>query len=233
VHLLHIGKTGGTAVKAALGEAESAPSLIIHPHEISLRDIPAGDGVIFFVRDPITRFVSGFYSRKRQGRPSHDVPWTREERRAFEQFETPDALATAIEEDADERRGEARAAMQSIEHVRSSYWDWCIDEQYLASRWDDILFVGQLESLNDDFVALKKILNWPGDVTLPRDPDRAHKSPTGEDRTLSEAATLNLSRWYAAEYRFLQLCAEWRAGSLQLPFAVEYAMPGAAQTESA
>ena len=74
VHLLHIGKTGGTAVKAAVRQSDANGSLLIHPHEVTLRDIAPGDDVIFFVRNPVDRFVSGFFSRKRQGQPGHFVP---------------------------------------------------------------------------------------------------------------------------------------------------------------
>ena len=82
VHFLHIGKTGGTAFKHAITTARRqnarlgalTPALHLHPHTVHLRDIPKGDRFFFFLRDPISRFVSGFYSRKNQGHPRHFVP---------------------------------------------------------------------------------------------------------------------------------------------------------------
>src|SRR5689334_1107802 len=84
VHLLHVGKTGGTAVKHALaGVVTEQFRIVAHSHDITIRDVPIGEHVVFFVRDPISRFVSGFYSRQRQGRPRYDVPWSPNESIAF------------------------------------------------------------------------------------------------------------------------------------------------------
>ncbi len=75
IHFLHIGKTGGTAVKYALSSYSKNEKyeIILHGHETKLKDIPNGEKFFFFLRNPITRFTSGFYSRKRQGRPSITV----------------------------------------------------------------------------------------------------------------------------------------------------------------
>ena len=69
VHFLHIGKTGGTAIKAALKAYPPAVTLHVHPHRFALADVPRGERVFFFVRDPLSRFVSAFHSRKRRGLP--------------------------------------------------------------------------------------------------------------------------------------------------------------------
>lgn len=232
-HLLHVGKTGGTAVKAAIsGSPEARQSVILHPHQVTLRNIARGDKVIVFVRDPIDRFISGFYSRKRQGRPAHDVPWTRAERRAFERFATPNDLAAAISSADESLKHEATAAMTSIEHVRSSYWDWFISEEYMASRWNDVIFIGQLETIKDDFERLKELMSWPSELALPYDASASHKGPTGEDRSLGQEATRNLERWFAADYRFLQLCARRRIAAMAEPFAVSYPSPDASSNGS-
>jgi hypothetical protein len=53
VHLLHIGKTGGSALKSSLGWRRVTPScfVVAHVHAFRLRDVPPGDGVVFFLRD--------------------------------------------------------------------------------------------------------------------------------------------------------------------------------------
>src|SRR3954468_20142447 len=60
VHMLHVPKTGGTAVRAALEDARLPPGLrvLLHGHGMSLRNIPREDDVFFFLRDPVDRFVS-------------------------------------------------------------------------------------------------------------------------------------------------------------------------------
>ena len=72
LHFLHIGKTGGTAVKHALKPVAAAGHLMLHGHDVRLHDVAPGEQVFFFLRDPLSCFVSAFYSRQREGRrPGH------------------------------------------------------------------------------------------------------------------------------------------------------------------
>ena len=75
--MIHIGKTGGSAVRDALIRAGVLDHYVLkfYGHWFKLTDVPKGEKVIFFLRDPISKFVSGFYSRKRQGKPLYNVPW--------------------------------------------------------------------------------------------------------------------------------------------------------------
>ena len=84
-HFMHIGKTGGTALRFALHDVRSATAyrLVLHGHRAHLDGIPVGEKFFFSVRDPIDRYVSAFLSRQRQGRPSHYRPWTEGEATAF------------------------------------------------------------------------------------------------------------------------------------------------------
>ena len=95
-HFLHIGKTGGTAVKHALEPFAAEFGIVLHPHGTTLSHVPAGEHAFFFLREPVARFVSGFNSRKRRGRPRYDYPWTENEQWAFERFATPDDLARSL-----------------------------------------------------------------------------------------------------------------------------------------
>lgn len=208
VHMLHIGKTGGTAVKAALqlAPARRNLSLRLHSHGTRLRDVPPGEKVFFFLRDPVARFVSGFYSRQRQGQPRYAIPWTPAEAVAFERFETPNALGLALASADSSLRSAAISAMNAITHVRSSYWDWFEDEAYFASRAGDVLMVGFQETLERDFDRLKSLLQLPSRIVLPADDTASHRSPRGLDRRLDVAAIEALQAWYARDYEFLELC---------------------------
>lgn len=206
VHLLHIGKTGGTAVKQALaGIVTKRYRIVAHPHEFTIRDVPVGEKVVFFVRDPISRFVSGFYSRQRQGKPRYNVPWSPAEAVAFSRYSTPRELALGLAAPDATDRASAEQAMRSIQHVNSSYWDWFGDPENLATRIDDVIFVGAQEQLNEDFETLKNLLGVDQSVELPRDPTAAHCNPESLDRTLAEQAVATLARWYRSEYDFLTL----------------------------
>lgn len=208
VHFLHVGKTGGTAIKNALRGYEVTDEYLIclHSHRVKLPDVPRGQKVMFFVRDPMSRFVSGFYSRKRRGEPAYSFSWNRGERRAFETFDTPDQLGTALSSKDDGLRQSAETAMQAIEHVRTSFWDWFGSEDYFLSRKEDIIFVGSQESLSRDFEVMKSKLGVSGEVVLPKDDLNAHRNPKDLDRSLGDVALANLSAWYEDDYHFLRLC---------------------------
>ena len=196
IHLLHIGKTGGTAVKEALKPYLSGESyeVVCHRHGTTLREIPDGDGVIFFLRDPISRFVSGFYSRQRKGRPRYNVPWSPGEAKAFRRFGTPNQLALALSSENDRKRRVAIESMGSIQHVRDSFWSWFDNESYFQSRIPAIEFIGFQETLDRDFEALKGRLHLPEEAVLPKDDQGSHKNPEVVDKRLDDEATINLKR---------------------------------------
>lgn len=210
VHFLHIGKTGGSAVKYAIRKHYSAASscyvIRLHPHGVKLRDVPNGESAIFLLRDPISRFVSGFNSRQRQGQPRYFSPWSPDEIVAFEHFNTPNQLALALSSPDTEQKRKAKNAMRSINHVRSSYWEWFESEQYFESRWSDIFFIGFQEHLSEDFDILKKKLGLPDSARLPEGDIAAHRNPKNLDETLEDEAIANLNNWYKDDFTFISLC---------------------------
>ena len=208
LHYIHIGKTGGTALKAALRAVdEPRRRFLLHQHQVSLDDIRIGEPCLFFVRDPISRFTSGFLSRQRQGKPRHNVPWSPEEEKAFTLFQTPNALALTLGDGDESRRAAAERAMREIRHVRDSYWRWLKSEDYLRSRRSDIVFVGAQEHLERDVATLARMLDMS--IILPSDDVNAHRSPGGVPRRLEAEAVANLRQWYADDYRCLAVLRGW------------------------
>jgi hypothetical protein len=116
VHLLHIGKTGGTAIQHALRPlVETGPfSVRLHGHAMTLRQIPPGERTVLFLRHPLTRFVSGFYSRQRQGLPRHYVPWRPEEAEAYARFPTANTLAAALSSDDPQERASTKVPWRCL-----------------------------------------------------------------------------------------------------------------------
>lgn len=208
VHLLHIGKTGGTAVAQALHAHSRTPTHVIlkEGHRIQLRHVPPGEQIVFFLRDPITRFISGFYSRRRMGWPRYQGQWTPAESEAFSRFETPDAVGRALgSANVHERHG-AEQAMRGIYHVQSHYWDWFDNEATFRSRQRDVLFVGRQERLADDFRVLTRLLHLPDAVQLPDDDVKSHRGALDDDKRMSAAAVGALRDWYREDYGFIKLC---------------------------
>ena len=143
VHFLHIGKTGGSAIKQALETCLQTPryQVLLHPHGVSLRDVPGGESVFFCLRNPVSRFVSGFYSRQRKGQPRYYSEWSPAEQEVFERFETPDQIARALADESSKDHAAARQAMVSVEHF-APFRNWFVDLDYFRSRVDDVLFIG-------------------------------------------------------------------------------------------
>lgn len=219
IHLIHIGKTGGSALKEAIrGDIRGVHSvyqdvapgtrILTHSHHIDLGRIPARDDVGFVLRDPVSRYVSGFMSRLRQGKPRHDRPWSPLERRAFERFPTPDALAVALSSQDPETRAAAERAMRDIRHVRTSFGTWLGSPDLLRSRRAHILLVGWQETLADDFERLRALIGLPDQCQLPDDPKQSNKAPDDTPTELSEAGTANIRSWYAEDYAIIDALEE-------------------------
>jgi hypothetical protein len=211
VHFLHVAKTGGTAIKAALAPSKllkrvSTPThtLYLRDHEIRLSDIPEGQSVIFGVRDPARRFVSGFYSRLRGGRKGRNIDDPRE-RAVFEQFKTPRDLARDLYSEDAARREAAQNAVNAILHTRVKLADWLGSPAELERRRNDILFVYQQEGLDQDFATLSRILSL-SQAALPTDDVAAHRLKGDWDTSLDDLARENLRKWYASDYEIIAAC---------------------------
>lgn len=208
VHVLHISKTGGTALRRALGSVPPEHGVISHGHLMRLRDVPEDEGVFFVVRRPTFRFVSAFNSRLRKGRPPTRRPWSKGEALAFERFRTPNQLAEALDSADSEEQAAARRAMTDIWHLKMRYTDWLEDEAYLESRRPSIVMVGRTERLNEDFEELKRRLRLPDGLSLPDDPVGSHATPAGFDRALSARGRRNVRGWYRRDIELWKFLVE-------------------------
>lgn len=209
LHFIHIGKAGGSAIKDAFGDNRTYTTdeyiIIFHKHWFKFKDVLPGDKVFFFVRDPVSRFVSAFNSRKRKDLPKLYDEWAKNEEVAFNRFDTANDLAVSLSSYDLEMRQKAVDAMNGIAHVKASYWDWFHSKDYFLSRIDDVLFIGSQENLNRDFLELKEVLGLPEDIELPANEVSMNKSPDGSNKYLSSEAIQNLREWYSRDYDFLNL----------------------------
>jgi len=212
-HYIHIGKTGGTAFKYALSNQKDEERrqvfdhtiIYIHGHHHTIEKIPNGEKVFFFLRDPIKRFVSGFYERyPKSDHPT--FPWSKSERAAFNQFKTPNELACALSSQDKLVRDQAIAAMNGIEHIRQPLIFWVKSIDYFKTRLQDLFFIGFQENLNDDFLTLKEMLRLPQSMQLPpRDGSLSNITPKSFDKNLSPEAKANLRQWYTKDYQLIQI----------------------------
>lgn len=208
VYYLHLGKTGGSFAKTVLRDADSFTDegvlFVPFGHNITQRHLPAGSSYFFATRDPVSRFVSGFYSRKRKGQPTSFRDWSRGEARAFGRFAEANELAEALDDPDPEQRAEARAAMRAIKHVREFQHDWFPDRIRLAAD----LAAGRAnrlrqEHLNSDMKALFASLGAPLAENALASRAPVHANIYTRAPQLSERAYANLRAHYAADYVFL------------------------------
>ncbi len=146
---LHIGKTGGTALRAVLEQhaaRSGQDSMRKLPHKFTLHrviyEFPEAQ-IGLFVRDPVQRFVSGFLSRRRCGRPRYNSTWSVEETRAFTMFPTPTQLGEALAR----RDPEAICAVAAIQHTRRNLAHYLHDVSTLERFRGRIGFIGRLDRL--------------------------------------------------------------------------------------
>lgn len=211
VHFLHIGKAAGTQV-GLIAEQINRQSdhlrIITHGHQVRLKDLPSGERYFFSVRDPASRFVSGFYSRKRKGQPRIHAEWTAYERASFERFEHANDLAESIFEPGDPGL-HAFCAMKSITHTAMDQVDWFQSTGYFFEV-DPPVWILRQESFSDD---LGNFMEALGCQSLPISPSSnavsAHRNDYSSIPQLSAKARANLSRWYAQDFEFYARCVAW------------------------
>ena len=210
VHFIHIGKTGGTALKHAFDGHVVTRSHFVktHLHHFHLKHIPEGEKFFFSIRDPKDRFISAFYARQREDKPKFYLPHRKGEARAFSTFNTPNELALALSSQDSDLRSKAEDAMQSIIHLKESYWDWLEDETYFMKRMPDLMLVCHLKSLAHDFSRLKEEVQMSDAAKLPEPGVNSHSSSDKLDKKLEPHAVENLHNWYAKDYRLMEILEE-------------------------
>jgi Sulfotransferase family len=223
VHFIHVSKAGGSVLRYAIREARKKNGGKLesqwgpiwgHNHLFRLSDLEPGDMAVFALRDPVTRFLSGFYSRLREGAPRYHIRHTRSERQAFEWFPTPQELADSLAARGP-KRWRAKLAMQSIGHLKRRQTFWTGKPSYVRENLDRVLYIARQETLSEDWEKLKALLDIPADVALSKDDTIAHRTEYSGDRTLSEKGTKAIRAWYAEDYQLLEIADEFRAGDPQ------------------
>lgn len=223
LHFVHVGKTGGTAIKRALrskglaywdGDTEEFVAGVpetpygriqLHRHSFRITHVPEGDHVFFCLRDPVSRFLSAFYSRANKGQPRFYFEWTPEERRAFEAFPTPQRLAAGLASSDGEERGLARWAMRHIRHMRPMHRVVGTPRQ-IRARGRQIVYIAMQETLADDWRQLRALLDLPQRARLPSGPVRSHRGDASLDSHLDPASVAALRDWYRSDYELLSYC---------------------------
>jgi len=215
--MIHIGKTGGSALKTMFmvkAEELNAKGVDVRgrKHTVTLQDMiqKREENIIFFVRHPVSRFVSAFNSRLRQGLPRYNSPWNRSEEIAFSRFKEPNELAEALSSEDPNVSTAAKWDMQSINHVKEHMSKWLISKNFLEANRDALYYIGTTETMDEDVIKLfEKMGVAPPDADLGN--VHRHETPVGYSKTLSDKAVTNLTQWYAEDIGIYQWCADNRS----------------------
>lgn len=210
IHFLHIGKTAGTEIKRYIEHFNKRLDkrvIVAHKHDVSLREIPERDAYFFSIRDPIARFRSAFYSRKRKGQPLIYSEWSKDEAIAFRDFAEANDLAEALFRE-DILGKKAFAAIKSIRHTAQNQVDWFSRCGNFLELRPPLAIIRQ-EYFASDMQLLQSNLNLPAGFALEQDFVKSHKNDYSGTSELSELALVNLRLWYKQDLEFYRMCEEW------------------------
>jgi hypothetical protein len=210
IAFLHIGKNAGTQIMH-LAQQLKGHGIIVHqlPHSKKLYDIPPALNYFFSIRNPISRFKSGFYSRKRKGQPRIYAEWTKPEALAFERFAHANELAEALFR-KDDLGYEAAQAIQSIRHTAMQQIDWFERLAFLDLR--PPVWIIRQERFAEDFgtfLARMGLTLRYSDLKPAQDAALAHSNDYSQVPELSDLAKENLKLWYARDLVFYDVCEQW------------------------
>jgi len=208
--MLHIGKTGGTYTQHVFSSIPAARNLVrFLDHRFTLETALAGfpdEKAVFAIRDPLAIFISGFYSRMRQGQPRHNSPWSPDESVAFAAFQTPNQLAEALGSDQAELRTRAEFSMQAIYHVARCLHFYLGSVTLVRQHRSRISFILRQANLDEDIRRFLEKCGIPCAHTPIHDDAIRHSNPPLLDRTLSPTAVANLTAWYESDLELYGEC---------------------------
>lgn len=210
VHFLHLRKNAGSQVKdiaLRFNEQSSTSRIAIAKHSVPLRKLPEKASYFFSIRNPTKRFVSGFYCRKRKGRPRYNSPWSEHERQAFADFEHANELAESLY--LQNQQGyNAISAIKSLRHTLGNQIDWFERLGYFMQLNPPLHIIRQ-EAFDTDIEFLLSKIDDSVKISPTSDYVKSHKSDYSAAPALSPLAVRNLELWYSQDYQFYNMCSDW------------------------
>lgn len=213
VVFLHIGKNAGTQI-TYLCQQLGRYGIQVHkaPHDTKLKAVISNNRAMpyfFSIRDPLSRFKSAFYSRKRKGQPRLYVEWSSYEAYAFRTFSDANDLAESLFRN-DELGRAATRAISSLRHTAMHQIDWF--EGALNFELRPPVWIIRQEKFNEDFNVFLSRLGVSAridDLNVAVDDKTAHKNEYSGTPELSDLGKRNLRAWYSRDFAFYDLCTDW------------------------
>jgi len=214
LHFLHIGKNAGTEIIRYIDRINLVSAdleIVRHGHDVfmhKLCKVNENPGYFFSIRNPISRFKSAFYGRKRQGKPRYErALWSSDEALAFKEFDHATELAEALFRRDDLGR-KALAAVKSIRHTAQNQTDWFYCFGHFLDLKPPIAIIRQ-ENFKEDMINFQRKINLPDPFLLNQDAVLSHSNNYDGTPDLSPTAVENLMRWYCQDIAFYEMCEDW------------------------
>ena len=207
---LHLGKTGGTTF---INYTSHYRPLIEHVRhkKVSLKRVCGHHCAVIFVRDPIDRWISGYYSRYRRGCPQYCSNWTQCETKYFEQYPSVGALAEALGDNSNS--SEIYHAQQMVNCIGHLWLNFAFYLKGLETGYTKIGYVGLTDNLTTEFQHFTKKFNMT--QISNHSFERFHTNHVNKTHVLSEKGRLNLIQFLAKDYYYMDVL--WKKGLLKEP----------------
>ena len=145
---LHIPKTGGSSIMRFFEQnhefIKEMPVPLFHSWNLELiHSYFPSMKLVFAIRDPLERTISGFQSRLRMGTPDYYVPWSGPEATSFGMYRCPEEFLDGLLEDSDYHVSATTYALESI----------------IAISWNYAYYFKDVETLNAHIHMLGPITN--------------------------------------------------------------------------
>ncbi|RYG92617.1 hypothetical protein EU803_00490 [Loktanella sp. IMCC34160] len=221
---MHVGKTGGTYVKRLIRGALDAPKLqepqVLQDRIVLLNHCTLAEaeerfgepsGLVITYRDPIERFVSGFYCRQRMGLPDHRARWDSGEAAAFSYFSTANDLAEALSSEDPIQHSAAHFSMHAIRHIRRGYQFHFGNPTRFAFDYASRV-LACVETRNLAYCGHKIIEAVGVEVAAPSVPPLAPTTPN-YPKEISDLAQSNLRATWTVEFEYFDMFRDLDTGN--------------------
>lgn len=201
---LHIPKTGGTYLTDVLLhnlQRRDQPDLFYAPHRMTVAQTAEVFGpsrqLALVLRDPLSRFVSAWHSRLREGKPGYHTPWTAAEAQVFATFPDLEALARGLGHLWPGTRRRARAAVAAMTMVPRGYAHAFGTPDAARRAMPAVRLCLPIEALDSQLDVAMAALGFPD---FSRPPQPVENRSTERPPPLSARAEARLRAFLAEDY---------------------------------
>lgn len=205
----HIGKTGGGSVRTFLLPVRDRWAGAGHQENLSsISQKWPGVPMTFFVRDPITWFVSAFNNFRRAvvQKPEGKLP-SQIDLTTYHLFPTPNDLAEGLASTDERILSAARWAMSSHGFLkRPLATNLGGGPEVVDRHLSTIPLICVFEEFDRSIEAMRVVFNLPSHLKVPKEDDTVHKGLSHLPKKLSDVGRRAVAEWYRDDIAVYEHC---------------------------